>query len=528
MHGEHDHPRDPEEDDVEAGDQYVGGVEGLEELGLLRPAEGGEGPQAGAEPGVENVFVLAQLDLVAELVLGAHLDLVAADVDVAGLVVPGRDAVAPPELAADAPVLDVAHPGEVHVLVLLGHELDTAVFHGGDGVFGQRLGADVPLVGQPGLDDGAGAVALRYFQRVVVDLLEQAHGLELGDDGLARGEAVHAGVALRQAGVEVRVDAAVEVEHLGLGQHRGVLVEDVDQRQVVALAHFVVVEVVGRGDLHAAGAEFAVDVLVGDDRDVPADDRQFGELADQLGVALVFRVHRDRGVAQQGFRTGGGDHQVIQAFAGLRAVHQRVAQVPEVALLVVVFHFQVGYRGVQLGVPVHQAFAAVDQAVFMQAHEGFLDRFGEAVVHGEALARPVHRRAQATNLPGDVAAGLFLPFPDLLQELLPAEVVAAHALGAELALDHHLGGDAGVIGARLPQGVAALHAAVADQRVHDRVVEAMAHVQAAGHVRRRDHDGVGLAFAARSEVVVGLPGLVPGSLDGVRLVSLVHAKGDQS
>ena len=279
VHGEHDHPRDPEEDDVEAGDQYVGGVEGLEELGLLRPAEGGEGPQAGAEPGVENVFVLAQLGLVAELVLGAHLDLVAADVDVAGLVVPGRDAVAPPELAADAPVLD------------------TAVFHGGDGVFGQRLGADVPLVGQPGLDDGAGAVALRYFQRVVVDLLEQAHGLELGDDGLARGEAVHAGVALRQAGVEVRVDAAVEVEHLGLGQHRGVLVEDVDQRQVVALAHFVVVEVVGRGDLHAAGAEFAVDVLVGDDRDVPADDRQFGELADQLGVALVFRVHRDRGVA---------------------------------------------------------------------------------------------------------------------------------------------------------------------------------------------------------------------------------------
>ena len=65
----------------------------------------------------------------------------------------------------------------------------------------------------------------------------------------------------------------------------------------MALAHFVVVEVVGRGDLHAAGAEFAVDVLVGDDRDVPADDRQFGELADQLGVALVFRVHRDRGVA---------------------------------------------------------------------------------------------------------------------------------------------------------------------------------------------------------------------------------------
>src|SRR5690606_41430546 len=41
----------------------------------------------------------------------------------------------------------------------------------------------------------------------------------------------------------------------------------------------------------------------------------------------------------------------------------------------------------------------------------------QAVVHGEALARPVHRTAQAPDLPGNGAAGLFLPLPDLFQEL---------------------------------------------------------------------------------------------------------------
>ena len=46
VHGEHDHPGNPEENDVEAGDQHVGGVEFLQELGLLRPAQGREGPQA--------------------------------------------------------------------------------------------------------------------------------------------------------------------------------------------------------------------------------------------------------------------------------------------------------------------------------------------------------------------------------------------------------------------------------------------------------------------------------------------------
>ncbi|MNT71269.1 hypothetical protein D3C72_2097360 [compost metagenome] len=100
--------------------------------------------------------------------------------------------------------------------------------------------------------------------------------------------------------------------------------------------------------------------------------------------------------------------------------------------------------------------------------------------------------------------------------------MAADALGGQLALNHHLGGDAGVVGARLPEGVATLHAAEADQRVHDGVVEAVAHMQAAGHVRRRNHDGVRVAGTLRGEVVVLLPGLVPGSFDGVGLVGLVH------
>ena len=33
--------------------------------------------------------------------------------------------------------------------------------------------------------------------------------------------------------------------------------------------------------------------------------------------------------------------------------------------------------------------AAIDQAVFMQAHEGFFNSFGQAIVHGEAFAAPV-------------------------------------------------------------------------------------------------------------------------------------------
>ena len=59
----------------------------------------------------------------------------------------------------------------------------------------------------------------------------------------------------------------------------------------------------------------------------------------------------------------------------------------------------------------------------------------------------------------------------------------------QLALDHHLGGDAGVVHARLPQHVLAAHALEADENVLQRVVERVAHMQRAGDVGRRNDDG---------------------------------------
>ena len=392
---------------------------------------------------------------------------------------------APPQLAGDTPVLNVAHPAEVHVLVLLGHKLDAAVFNRSNRRLGQRLGGDVPLVGQPRLDDDAGAVAFGHLEGVWLNLLKQAKGVEVFDDLLARVEAVHARVGVRQSGVDLVVDAAVDVEHLSARQYGGVLVQHVDQRQAVALADFVVVEVVGRGHLHATGTELRIAVVVGDDRNAAAHQRQLDEFADQRLIALIFRIHGHRAVTQHGFRTGGSNDQVVLAVGGGGTVGQRVAQVPQRALLVVVFYFQIGDGGMQLRVPVDQALAAVDQAVFVQANKGLFYRLGQAVIHGEALTAPVNRAAQAANLASNVATGLFLPLPDLFQKLVAAQIVAVDALSGQLALDYHLGGDTGVVGARLPQGVAALHAAEANQRIHDGVVEAMTHVQAAGDVRRR-------------------------------------------
>ena len=62
--------------------------------------------------------------------------------------------------------------------------------------------------------------------------------------------------------------------------------------------------------------------------------------------------------------------------------------------------------------------------------------------------------------------------------------MARDAVTFELTLDNNLRGDAGVISARLPQRVGTPHTVVAGQRIHQGLVEAVAHVQGASDVRR--------------------------------------------
>ena len=115
----------------------------------------------------------------------------------------------------------------------------------------------------------------------------------------------------------------------------------------------------------------------------------------------------------------------------------------------------------QFGIPVNQALAAIDQAIFMQANKGFLNGAGEAFIHGEAFGIPVNRVAETTHLLGNGATRFFFPLPDLLNKLLTAHLFAAGlTFGGQFALNHHLRGDTGMVGAHLPQGIFALHAVV--------------------------------------------------------------------
>src|SRR6185369_17561100 len=90
---EHDHTRDPEKQNVEAGDQQRRRIERAQIRGVVRPSQGRKWPQSRAEPGIEHVRILleARAAAVAPFRLFARYDDLFAI-----LAMPRRDAMTPP------------------------------------------------------------------------------------------------------------------------------------------------------------------------------------------------------------------------------------------------------------------------------------------------------------------------------------------------------------------------------------------------------------------------------------------------
>ena len=275
-----------------------------------------------------------------------------------------------------------ARPGLLRV------EPDRPVADHLDGRLRELVHVAEPLERDQRLHAPAGAVRVRHVVHVGLRARDQALLAQLGDHRLERVVHLHAPEALRR-GVG---DAAVLADH-------GDLLE------AVPAADLEVALVVARGDLERAGPELGVHVVVRDDRQPAAHERQDRRLPDQARVALVRRVNRDRGVGQHRLGPDRGDRD--RARARLERVVDHVERVLHGPLL----DLEVRDRGAQAGVPVDHVVVAVDEPLLVQVHEHLGDRAHVLVVHREALVLVVERGAELLELARDVVAVLLRPTP---------------------------------------------------------------------------------------------------------------------
>ena len=136
--------------------------------------------------------------------------------------------------------MDVVHPVQINLPVILWRETDVAFLHDFDSALGQRRNLDEPLRREPGLDNRAGAIALADRDGVILRAHQKALRREIFDDPCAGCEAI-----------QPRVGSGIRV-------HPGVLIEHFDLRQIVAQASLKIVGIMSRRHLHRAGAEFGL------------------------------------------------------------------------------------------------------------------------------------------------------------------------------------------------------------------------------------------------------------------------------
>src|SRR5215813_1619521 len=106
----------------------------------------------------------------------------------------------------------------------------------------------------------------------------------------------------------------------------------------MSLADLEVVEVMRWCDLDRAGPLLRIGVLVGDDGNAPADQRQDRCLTDQVLETMVLRMHSDRSVPEHCLRPrrGDGDH--------FRTIEQWIVKIVEVAVWISVQHSAKRFR----------------------------------------------------------------------------------------------------------------------------------------------------------------------------------------
>ena len=335
----HDHARNPEKKYVVRRNEQARRIVFPEIGSVVRPAHRRERPQRGTEPGLEHIRVLRQLGRAAMRALYRSLTRNGNLLTIAAM--PRGNPMPPPQLARNAPIADVAHPLKIFGAPVFRQDHDVAALDGSDGRLCQWLHLYKPLRRGARFDNGAATVACPHRMCVLGDLIEQAGRIQVRHNSFSRLETVQSRIGSCR------------------GAHFCVIGHDVDFRQFVPAPDFEIVRIVRWGDFYGARPKLAVHDKIVDDWNFPVHQRKKNHFADQMLIAGVARMNGHGGIAEHRFGPRRRNHNKFVR------PHDRVANMPEMALPLFVDGFQVADRGAALRAPVHDVVAAINQPVFV-------------------------------------------------------------------------------------------------------------------------------------------------------------------
>ena len=128
--------------------------------------------------------------------------------------------------------------------------------------------------------------------------------------------------------------------------YSGVIIHNIDLRQVMTFAHFEVVRVMCRRNLHRSCTELFVYIVIRHDRDFTSYKRQDNILAYDIFIAFIIRMHSDSSISQHGL---GACRRNLKETV---CPHDRILNMPEMSFLLLMLYLCVRKGSLTFRTPV--------------------------------------------------------------------------------------------------------------------------------------------------------------------------------
>ena len=206
----------------------------------------------------------------------------------------------PPDLSRDAPIPYILHPLKIGLLPDLRNDSSPVISNCLNSRFGQRLRFDKPLERKVGFDNGLTTITMTHHVTVVLDFDQYAVSLKIFNDLVSTFKTICPLIRAR-----VLIHSTRFINHL-------------DLFQTMIQSNFKIIEIVSRSDLQTARPELDIHIRIGNNRNLPIDNRKDDLLPNHRPIAFILRIHGHSRISEHGLRPGGRhDNETIPFLEGI-------------------------------------------------------------------------------------------------------------------------------------------------------------------------------------------------------------------
>ena len=271
----------------------------------------------------------------------------------------------PPDLTGDTPVLDIFKPVIIDLVKALWNELCLARSYSLDSRLCEGLHLNEPLCRYLRLNSCSAAVAGADIMLMLLNSYQIAALIKILNDLLSCLISVHTCIL------------GIIVDYLCIIGH------NIDDRQIMTLSDLKVIGVMSGSDLYNARSEIHFNIFISHNGYLSAYQRKNKRLADDILISFIVGIYCNSCIAQQSFGTCCCKLNIAAA------VLEGIAQMPEMACLILISNLRIGKRGLAVRTPVNNSLAPVNKTLIEILYENFLNGIGAALVHCKALSRPI-------------------------------------------------------------------------------------------------------------------------------------------